>query len=628
MAKARAFTLGRQVEITAFVAGERERCYVHAVGELVRLLGRAGVESTLVHKPAKGRGLRLHIGVAPAVGSATFRALRDDGYVVAIAPEGVALVALVGKGVLNAVYDLAELLGFAFLLPGENGEWAPETPAALATDELVRLPRFPHRGVFWQKLGGADDYSVEEWLRFYAKLRFNALAHDLESLALAEELGLRLEIGGHGFAGLLPRGLFAERPELFRMFQPEDFGGKRNPDSNMCVTNSQTRALVKKNFAAKLDAAKGAYAWHQWADDLPSGGWCACPCCRSLTPRDQAALAMNLLAEAVREHGSDIKIPVLAYHDTMTPGTQISPAPECFPLFAPRERCYGHALDDPSCARNRHYLAALKAWTAKFGPGVDNHTFEYYFDQILFRGMYPFLPETILADMRVYEANGVQTHLALQVAGPEFVPELNMLFFAAAAWDAAVNPKRFRRAYAKAVCPVEPRPWEDYLKARAAVFTSAMRVCDYDLEVYLDYRWLPENTLPFGHKMAKAYAVAAEALEGAADKLAAAVGPVWTDRAKALADKEVKRARFEAAELVVMGFQQAALNCFGDYLDKGGKESAAEGVELMGKALEAFKTARKRAEEFGLPVKCWYFGNVNRWQSAEFEKKIQNYRGV
>ena len=268
----------------------------------------------------------------------------------------------------------------------------------------------------------------------------------------------------------------------------------------------------------------------------------------------------------------------------------------------------------------------MKAWTAKFGPGVDNHTFEYYFDQILFRGMYPFLPETILADMKVYEANGVQTHLSLQVAGPAVAPELNMLCFAKAAWDAAASPKGFRQRHAKSVCPADPKPWEDFLKARGEVFAAAMRLCDYDLEVYLDYRWLPENTLPFGRKMAKAYAKASEDLARAADKLAAAVKPTWPERARALADKEAKRARFEAAELAVMGFQQGALNCFGDYLDKGRKESAAEGVKLMGKAVAAFKTARKRAEELGLPAKCWYFGNINRWLSAEFEKKAKNYR--
>ena len=205
MAKAKRFKLGRQVEVTASLGCEGSKCYGHAVGELVRLLGRAGVTALVVHKAAKGRGMRLLVGAAPAVGAAALKALRGDGYVVAVGPEGVALAALDGKGVLNAVYELAELLGFAFLLPGLDGEWAPETPASLDMGELVRLPRFPHRGVFWQPVG-PKDFSVEEWLRFYAKLRFNALSHEPESLALAEELGLRLEIGGHGFAKLLPPG--------------------------------------------------------------------------------------------------------------------------------------------------------------------------------------------------------------------------------------------------------------------------------------------------------------------------------------------------------------------------------------------------------------------------------------
>ena len=35
------------------------------------------------------------------------------------------------------------------------------------------------------------------------------------------------------------------------------------------------------------------------------------------------------------------------------------------------------------------------------------HTFEYYLDRVLFRGLYPTLPQVILGDMRIYEEHGV-----------------------------------------------------------------------------------------------------------------------------------------------------------------------------------------------------------------------------
>ena len=40
---------------------------------------------------------------------------------------------------------------------------------------------------------------------------------------------------------------------------------------------------------------EGAYAIHAWGDDLPAGGWCLCPSCRSFSPEDQSMIAMNLL---------------------------------------------------------------------------------------------------------------------------------------------------------------------------------------------------------------------------------------------------------------------------------------------------------------------------------------------
>jgi hypothetical protein len=603
------------------------KCYAYAVSELVRLLGRMGVavHTAIGEQPAAGLWT-LQLGNPSPVPPLPPESLRHDGYRLKVCATGIGIEALSPKGVLNAVYDLAERLGFVFLLPGEENEWVPRIARALTTGIRTETPRFPHRGVFWQSLN-TEDFSVDQWLRFYAKLRFNALAHEIGDRDLAEELGLRLEIGGHGLARLLPRDLFAEHSEQFRMFQPEDFGGKRNPDSNFCVTHPATRRTIKENFKKQLADSEDVYAIHAWADDLPAGGWCLCPSCRAFAPEDQSMLATNLLADAVRETGANVRIPMLAYHDTMSPGRQIDASPETCLLFAPRERCYGHALDDPSCARNRFYLEALIAWQRKYDGIGDNHTFEYYFDQILFRGMYPFLPGIIIDDMRVYQKNGIETHLSLQVGGPAIAPEYNMLTFSKALWNETLSADDVCCQLAEAIAGQDAAPWFAYLQRRAAIFTDAMRMCEHDPKIYLDYRWLPETTHPFGNEMAETYKRSSDELQEAAATLVAAINPQWSERLRKLAETEARQAEFEAAELAVMHLQQKAVSCFAEKLNTGDEAKAEEGCVLLEAAVEALKSARAKAVVLGLPEKTtWYFRNINPWLSQEFSKKIALYR--
>lgn len=599
----------------------QDPCYRYACAELTRLLARLGVA-------VERRAVRAKAGFALGLGGKPPRAatsgISHDGYRISVDAGGVALAATQAKGVLNAVYDLAERLGFVFLLPTEEWEWAPSpAPAAIPGGSWLRNPRFAHRGVFWQLLASCRDFSREDWLRFHAKLRFNAVAHDVHpGVELCAELGLRPEIGGHGLSALLPRALAATRPELFRMAQPEDFGGKRVGDYNFCPTNPATKALVKQAFSRRIAQSEGAYAVHAWADDLPGGGWCLCPSCRSLPATDQAMLATRHLAEAVRESGRAVRVPLCAYHDTMFPGRVVKPPPEAFYLFAPRERCYGHALDDHSCPLNRRYLAALKDWQEVFAGNDDAHVFEYYFDQILFRGLYPFLPGTILRDLAVYERHGIATCLSLQVAGPEIAPELNLLLFSQAQWDRRLTADGFIAGLARRM-PEAGAAWPAYLAARARVFARAMRLCGHTFGIYMDYRWLPENDSAFGRAQATSYARAGKELARAARALR--IPGRASARVRRLLERERARGAFEAAELAVMAEQQAGSNALGRWCNSGAPADLAAGTAALRRAVEALVPARAAAQAFGLADDTWYMKNINQWLTGEMERKIARY---
>ena len=601
----------------------------YAVAELQRLLKRLGV-TTKVEPGKKSAATVPTLALVPAgsksdvpkIAARDVARLRHDGYVIQVAENAVVLAGRSGKALLNAVYDLAEQFGIRFLVPGDAGEFIPAQMQPLPLGTTVRTPRFAHRGVFWQALASVQDYSVEEWLRFYAKLRFNAVTHQHSSLELCRTLGLRLEVGEHGFAKFLPRDRFAKDPDMFRMFQPEDFGGKRVPDANLCVGSPKARAVVAESFRKELKANAGVHAIHAWADDLPAGGWCQCPTCRAFTASDQALIGMRLLADTATAAGSPIQVPMLVYHDTIPVSREVKAAAGTFLLYAPRERCYGHALGDPRCERNRLYLEALHDWMRLFGRDSDAHTFEYYFDQILFRGMYPFLPDVIFADLATYHAAGIETSLSLQVAGPEFAPEYNMLAFSWAHWEENAATPAFLTWLTASAEPADARAWQGYLNARAKLFTAGMCICGHQHGIYLDYRWLPESTSRFAQTLPKLYADTARGLAASAKNLARK----WPTGLAALMKREDARVRFEAIEFEVMAQQQAGSNALAEHLADGKLPPLRQALAAFARAVALTDKAQTAATKAGLEPKSWYQNNINRWLRREMTAKIERFQ--
>ena len=601
------------------------------------MFARLDISVTFKNRKNREIGWSLEIGdiVDNDFGEGTIFA---DGFGIAIEANGVVLISQTPKGILNGVYELMEQLGYLYLLPGLDGEWVPEEIRELPEGLQIKNPRFPFRGIFREDVVAKDLYSAEGWIRFYAKLQFNALSFDREDLVpLAEELGIRMEIGGHGFSKLLPREEFDDNPELFRLFQPEDFKGKRLSDSNMCITNPVTKKIVKENFRKKVTECADVHAIHLWPDDLPAGGWCLCPSCRAFTPEDQAVLCMKTLSDVLDEEKSDLKLPVIAYHDTMTPGREIDVDKNMFLLFAPRERCYGHSLDDPNCKRNKFYLDALEQWMKKFDGIGDNHTFEYYCDQILFRGLYPFIPSIIIDDMRAYQSSGIECHQSLQVANQCISPEYNMLVFAKAHWDENISVNSFAAEFASKLETEHPKDgplnplmglsnvWHDYLIQRSEIFTTALQMCDHNLNIYLDYRWLPESRDPFAEKMASIYLKSSKKLTALADKLAKYAETDNSKRVDTLVENEIKRLKFEAAEFVAMHYQQRAVNCFAEFQNSSNEDKKEEGIALMKSAITAMEESLEKALNFGLPEDGWYANNINKWLKKEFANKIEKY---
>jgi hypothetical protein len=133
----------------------------------------------------------------------------------------------------------------------------------------------------------------------------------------------------------------------------------------------------------------------------------------------------------------DTQIAFLAYHDTEEVPRGVRPRSNVCLVFAPRERCYEHALTDPACRRNARFRELLLAQIDYFrsAQAAPPRVFEYWFDAILFADGVPDLTETMATDLAFYRDAGVHTVQMLMTGhGRPPGPQANVAAFPRLAW--------------------------------------------------------------------------------------------------------------------------------------------------------------------------------------------------
>ncbi len=145
---------------------------------------------------------------------------------------------------------------------------------------------------------------------------------------------LEVEYEFHAAGYLLPKFLFIEHPEYFRMNQK----GERVCDSNFCVSNEEAVKLFSKRAAELALSLYGSnHNYYFWMDD-GRDLHCHCPKCRRLSASDQQLIAVNAMQKEIRKHIPDAKMSYLAYVDTIIPPEQIQPEEGVFLEYAPFEK--------------------------------------------------------------------------------------------------------------------------------------------------------------------------------------------------------------------------------------------------------------------------------------------------
>ena len=407
-----------------------------------------------VSQGVSGATHRIFLGQIPATApaavaaelSAEVTSLGEDGFAIRSVGPDVAILGKGSRGVLYGCYAFLELQGVRWFAPGKQYEIVPRRTVDWdAQFKVAESPAFPRRLLFyWPN----NFTSVVDWIDFCAKARLNRfafhytwpardwyIAQRAELLPELEKRGMEIEVGGHFLSTFLPRTLFVKHPEWYRMNEQ----GRRINDFNLNPFNKDALETLAAGALEYLEKMPEASMFHLWADDIDGGGWSHEPGKENYTPSDQALLISNFVVKRLREKMPNANLAYLAYHDTVSPPRVVKPEKGLIYLYAPRERCYAHALNDTACGINRKYAQALEQGLPAFG-GEDAEVFEYYTDQILYENMTnPPVTEVMRADLKYYRGLGIPAAGALMTQTSNFVtPLANMFLYPQVLW----NPER------------------------------------------------------------------------------------------------------------------------------------------------------------------------------------------
>jgi hypothetical protein len=352
-----------------------------------------------------------------------------DGFRRTATPNRVELHGDSPRGLLFGVYAMLEELGACWPWPGER----PTAAEGNRLEEETRqAPELPGRCLVLGERALVED--VESWIVWAARARLNSLFIHVgtgpdptgaapeaawrerreRALALAGERGVTIEHGGH----LLPE--LVARDDLRALAEGRGAGEE-----------------VRRALEEYLHAHPEADVLHLWGADVPAHG-------HGGRGASEAALrTANAVAELADDAHPGAQIAFLAYRETEEVPRGVRPRHNVCLLFAPRERCYEHALSDPDCDRNARYRELFLAQIEHFhaAGAAPARVFEYWFDAILFSGGVPDLAETMAEDLGFYRDAGAHT-VQMLITGHRRSPSPhpNLPAFARLAWGFSSGP--------------------------------------------------------------------------------------------------------------------------------------------------------------------------------------------
>lgn len=185
---------------------------------------------------------------------------------------------------------------------------------------------------------------------------------------------ISVEYEVHALEELLPRDLFTEHPDYFRV----DNEGIRVNDFNMCFSSQGAYNEIEKNLleiTKWLKPTTNRYFF--WTDDVKDA-FCNCELCSEYTESEQALMYENKLLEMLQKVNTEATVAHLAYHNTLKAPRSVTPSNGIFLEYAPISRNYS----EPLTSEHKNYLME----NLEVFPIETAHLLEYWLDVSMFSG--------------------------------------------------------------------------------------------------------------------------------------------------------------------------------------------------------------------------------------------------
>jgi hypothetical protein len=243
----------------------------------------------------------------------------------------------------------------------------PSDIISLGTSKLVRLMRDADLNLLGIHTNtGAENLSD-----------LKAFLESKEGLLLQEECkkkNISIEFESHALQEILPRDLFNEHPEYFRM----DRDGKRQKEYNMCFSSEGAFREIERNINEITKwLIPTSHRYFFWTDDVKHS-FCCCESCKIFSESEQALLYENKLLSMLRKIDPLATIAHLAYGDTYKVPVKIKPLDGVFLEYAPISRDYTFPLPEVHLQNLKNNLMVFPENTA--------HILEYWLDVSMFSG--------------------------------------------------------------------------------------------------------------------------------------------------------------------------------------------------------------------------------------------------
>ena len=214
-------------------------------------------------------------------------------------------------------------------------------------------------GEHWQMKGvvlHVDDLNTMDWPEFAHRHGINTIGTHMhpgqviefiqsekgqEFLANCRKYGIDVEHQVHAMSELLPRELFKDDPEMFRMNEL----GERTDDFNCCAHSEKALDIISakaREFAALLPSDNHRYYF--WLDDGKET--CYCPKCKEYSVSEQALIIENRMIEGIKKVDPKAKLAHLCYSNALSAPVKVKPAEGVFLEFAPIDRNWERPLSD------------------------------------------------------------------------------------------------------------------------------------------------------------------------------------------------------------------------------------------------------------------------------------------